>query len=106
MKPDGLPEMSPCILGIPMDKVAHFIMFFPFPILSYQAFMPDTPKKGVHLLVLLVLFTAGLGLAAGTEQIQGLLGYRSEDVKDFYADFIGISSSTVLTMVYILIKRD
>lgn len=30
--------------GIPMDKVVHFIIFFPFPILCYAAFRPKSEK--------------------------------------------------------------
>ena len=36
-----LPSVSNTILGIPTDKVVHFVMFFPFPILAFLAY--DTP---------------------------------------------------------------
>ncbi len=105
MKPDDIPALDPYFLGIPVDKLAHFLMFFPFPIVSYGAFMPESGKKAAHLVILLVLTAAGLGLAIGTEHVQGQLGYRSEDIHDFYADLAGIICSAVLTMIYILAKR-
>ncbi len=105
MKPDGLPEVRPDIFGIPIDKLVHFFMFFPFPIVAYEAFKPNGQKKLIHITVLMILYAVGLGLAIGTEHIQGMLGYRSEDIKDFYADLTGISCATIMTAVYILAKR-
>ncbi len=104
-KPDELPKVRPDIFGIPFDKVAHFLMFFPFPIVAYESFRPKTDKKLIHLAVLLILTAAGMALAIGTEHIQGQLGYRSEDIHDFYADIIGMGSSALLTALYILIKK-
>ncbi len=105
MKPEGLPKVSPDFLGIPIDKVVHFMMFFPFPFVAYEAFKPRSTKKSAHIAVLLVMYGIGLALAIGTEHVQGQLGYRSEDIKDFYSDSLGISCSAVLTMIYILIKK-
>ena len=35
MKPDDLPQTELMLFGLPADKVAHFLMFFPFPVLGY-----------------------------------------------------------------------
>ncbi len=105
MKPEGLPEVRPDLWGLPIDKIAHFMMFFPFPILSYGAFMPKRGNKIVHIALVSALYGVGLSFAIGTEHIQGVLGYRSEDIHDFYADLIGISCSAVLTSVYVMIKK-
>ncbi len=104
-KPDELPSVKPDFFGIPIDKMAHFMMFFPFPMVAYKAFRPKGENKGTRLLVLLIVYVVGMALAIGTEHIQGQLGYRSEDVQDFYADLIGISCSAAVTAVYILLKR-
>ena len=37
-KPDNLPQTELLIFGLPADKVAHFTMFLPFPILIYLIF--------------------------------------------------------------------
>ncbi len=104
-RPDELPEIRPDIFGIPIDKLAHFLMFFPFPIVAYGSFKPKAQNKFIHLAVLFILYAAGMGLTIGTEHVQGQLGYRSEDVKDFYADLVGMSCSALLTAVYIIIKK-
>ncbi len=105
MKPEDMPEIRPDLWGIPIDKVAHFAMFFPFPALAYATFRPVGHRKLRHFLILAVVTAAGSGLAMGTEHLQGLLEYRSYEVKDFYADALGIGCSAALTTVYILIKK-
>ena len=37
MHVDKLPDVQKFIFGIPTDKVVHFGMFLPFPILAYLA---------------------------------------------------------------------
>ncbi len=105
MRPENLPQVSPDIFGIPLDKVVHFLMFFPFPIMAYMSFRPLKRNRFIHLAVLFVMYAVGVGLAIGTEHIQGQLGYRSEDIHDIYADFSGITLSALLTAVYILSKK-
>ncbi len=106
MKPDDMPEIRPDLWGIPIDKVVHFAMFFPFPALAYATFMPAGHRKFRHLLVLAVVSFAGVGLAMGTEHLQGLSEYRSYEIKDFYADALGMGCSAILTAVYILTKKN
>lgn len=102
MCPDDMPEIRPDLWGIPIDKVMHFIMFFPYPVLAYAAFRPAAGKRMVHLAVLVIILVTGAGVALGTEHIQGLIEYRGYDMKDFYADMIGMSCSALLTSLYIL----
>ncbi len=105
MKPDSLPEVKPDFWGIPIDKAVHFMMFFPFPIIAYGSFRPESDRMTVKVAVLLLLYGVGMSLAIGTEHIQGRLGYRSEDIHDFYADLIGMSCSAIFTLIYILVKK-
>ena len=70
-------------LGIPTDKIVHFIMFLPFPLLCW----------------LLIFFGAGCLLAAGTELGQTLIAYRAGDPGDFLADGIAIAFSTVIALI-------
>ena len=53
--------------GIPMDKVVHFIIFFPFPILCYAAFRPKSEKGWRIALAVAIIFVIGCAVAAGTE---------------------------------------
>lgn len=105
MNPDDMPEVRPDIWGIPIDKIMHFIMFFPYPVLAYAAFRPSGRRRIFHILILLTVLVTGAGLAMGTERLQGMLEYRSFDINDFYADMIGMTCSTALTMLFALIRR-
>ena len=104
MRPDDIPEIRPDLWGIPIDKIMHFIMFFPYPVLAYAAFRPDGRRRMIHLAVLAIILVTGTGVALGTEHIQGLIEYRGYDIKDFHADMLGMSCSAILAFMYILIK--
>ena len=105
MRPGTIPEMSSELWGIPMDKIAHFLMFFPYPVIAYITFKPDDRKNWPHLLVLLAVFAIGIGLAMGTEKLQGLSEYRSYEVTDFYADVFGMECSAFLVILYIFFRK-
>ena len=105
MRPGTIPEMSSELWGIPMDKIAHFLMFFPYPVIAYITFKPDDRRNWPHLLVLLAVFSTGIGLAMGTEKLQGLSEYRSYEVTDFYADVLGMELSTFLVALYIIFRK-
>ncbi|MCR5352646.1 MAG: VanZ family protein [Bacteroidales bacterium] len=91
-------------LGIPIDKVVHFAMFFPFPALAYLAYdrATDTPLKAFGALI--SICAIGCVFAGVTEIIQGSLPYRSQDIKDFGADCLAIGISSILTFLIDLSK--
>ena len=64
-----LPDLPKLFLGIPTDKVVHFCMFFPFPILAYLAYdrYTDTPLKAFAALI--SIFAIGCIFAGVTEII-------------------------------------
>lgn len=105
IRPESLPEAGLDLWGIPLDKIAHFLMFFPYPVIAYIAFKPESKRKWIHLLILFAVFTAGLFLAIGTEKLQGLSEYRSYEITDFYADVFGMECSAFLTFLYIIFKK-
>lgn len=105
MKGDSLPDIPVNWFGLPADKVAHFLMFLPYTLLSYRAF---SPKKGgimrkVATLALCAL--SGAAIAVATEKIQGMLGYRSQDSKDMLADFMGIGAGCLITAAGMALKE-
>ena len=87
--------------GLPMDKVVHFLMFFPLPVLAYLAF---DRYKG-KLLWTGVTFLGGCAYAAFTELVQSRLPYRSGDPADFKADFLALAACTVVILIIILLKH-
>lgn len=96
---DNAPSIKPDFLGIPTDKIVHFCMFLPFPIIAWKV-IPGTTKKPWHSLVLAIgLFLIGCVIAAGTELGQGLTDYRSADPKDFLADGLGLATGAVTALI-------
>ena len=95
-----LPDVPKTFLGIPMDKIVHFCMFFPFPILAFFAYdkLTETPWQALAALLCICAFG---GIFAGlTEIIQGSLPYRSQDIHVFGADLLSIGISGLLVFLY------
>ena len=106
MKTDSLPSVELYFLGIPMDKIVHFLMFAPFPILAYMTFWPSKAGKAGKLSILTVIVTVGAGMAKATERIQTMLGYRMGDPADFMSDMAGILAGALVIAAYILFKKE
>ena len=90
-------DMSSEWFGIPKDKIAHFSMFLPYPVLMYLAFYRPGSISGLILFLVAVILVGGI-LAGGTELVQGMLQYRSADITDFRADCLGILTGSVITV--------
>ena len=91
--------------GLPMDKVVHFLMFFPLPVLAYLAFDRYKGKRLPAILWAAVTFLGGCAYAAFTEWVQSYLPYRSGDPADFKADFIALAACSVILLIIILAKH-
>ena len=103
---DDMPDVEKYIFGIPTDKVVHFLMFFPFPILAFLAFDRYTEKFWSTVLWTLGTFAAGALLAAGTEYGQArLTTWRSGDPLDLRADLIALGISSLLVFCIDLWKQ-
>lgn len=92
----SLPTVPGKFLGMDADKVVHFLLFFPFPLLAFYSF--PLQKKGLVTTVfcIIAIFIIGAALAGLTEYVQGKLPYRSMDVNDFKADALGMLLSSVI----------
>ena len=101
---EKLSSVPKIFLGIPTDKIVHFCMFFPFPILAYLAYdkYTDTPLKAFAALISIA--SLGCVFAGITEMIQGSLSYRSQDITDFGADCLAIGIASILTFIIDLSK--
>ena len=104
MKTDSVPDVQLTLFGLPMDKIVHFCMFAPYPVLAFHTFHV---KDGIwrELALLAVLAVTGLAVALGTEQLQGMTGYRSYEIADFYADSIGLATGTALILIQIAFRK-
>jgi len=94
-----LPDMSQPIWGIPQDKLIHFVMFFPFPILVMftRRKRPASPRKALWLTLVCLLI--GIAIAGATELGQGLTLHRDRNPWDFLADAIGLVVSSLIVLV-------
>lgn len=99
MHVDKLPDVEKILFGIPADKLAHFLMFLPFPILAYLAYDHLTNRFWSAVLFVAATFIIGALLAYGTEYVQGKLPYRSMDINDFKADALALAISSVFVFI-------
>ena len=98
-------DVPMALWGIPTDKVVHFLMFFPFPLLACLAFGGYRGKPGQAVLKTALAFLAGCAFAAGTEWVQTRLPYRSGDPVDFQADTLALLLSSVIVLLLVLVKH-
>ena len=103
---ENAPSVEWNLLGIPSDKLVHFCMFFPFPILAFLAFDRFTESVRSTLLFSGVTFLVGCLLALGTEWGQAhLTDYRSGDRLDLLFDVIALSLSTPIVIIWDIRKQ-
>ena len=102
---DDLPKPKQFILGIPLDKIVHFLMFVPFPFLCYMAFGPERGESWKSVLTIFLAFLAGCLVAAGTEIGQSFTSHRTADPKDFIADAVALAVASLAALVLILIRN-
>ena len=95
-----LPDMGvDTLFGIPTDKIVHFLMFFPFPILCFLAFTGRTRRPLHTVLSVGCVFLTGCLIAASTEIGQSFTDYRSGDILDFAADTTALAISSIIVMI-------
>ena len=103
---DNTPSIGWSFLGIPTDKLVHFCMFFPFPILAFLAFDQFTATVPQTLLFSGLTLLVGILLALGTEWGQAhLTDYRSGDPLDLLADCIALVLSTLVIIWWDIRKQ-
>lgn len=105
MKPDDIPQPQITFFGLPLDKVIHFLMFLPFPVLSFSIFYDRAAKRTVNFLAIISIFISGAGAAIGTEYLQSLTGYRSYEITDIYADMTGLVIGSIATTLFTLVRK-
>jgi len=94
-----LPEIDRSMFGFETDKVVHFFMFLPFPVLAiwWYVKLPDTFWK--CLFRRLDVLVVGCAIAGITEMIQTKLVYRCGDFRDLKADLIALAAGSLIALV-------
>ena len=95
----SLPKAPRHILGFDADKVVHFLMFFPFPLLAYFSFPLNKRGLVFTFFAIVLIFGVGCGLAGITEYVQSKLPYRKMDAADFNADMLGLLLASLITFI-------
>ena len=94
---DKTSEFPKYFIGIPIDKLAHFLMYFAYPIVGWLMFTYNKHMKIRHGYLFPLLFITGIAFAAFTEYAQGAFTtYRDSDPLDFLANIIGITSGCII----------
>ena len=105
-RPENMPQLPMTWFGLPADKIGHFLMFAPFPLLGYKVLETDNISATKKFMLLAVVGTLGLGIAISTEQLQAMLAYRSAGIMDIAADAAGIVIGGIVCILHIFgIKR-
>ncbi len=106
IRPSHLPEVDiKTFLGIPIDKILHFLMFLPYPILAGMVFINRDCTTACGIVVLTTIAITGIGISYGTEVIQAYTGYRSYETADFHADMAGIATGLITAITYMVYTR-
>ena len=103
-RPESIPSITFDWFGLPADKIVHCMMFIPFPILAFLAFIPGSHSNVRKIVDLALIGMCGAAIAYATEQVQGMLGYRSLEINDFLADIMGISVGVTVMLGVIVLK--
>lgn len=89
----------------PIDKLIHFLMFLPFPILAFATLEDKKMDMVKSLIHLVIIFCIGLLLAFSTEVIQRFTETRRFELMDFAADGAGLLLSSIIIFIIIYKKN-
>lgn len=92
-------NLSEYIFGIRADRIAHFIMFFPYPVSAWLALKENFRKNFPKYPVLMLMLT-GAALALTAEVLQKFNPARESDIYDLAANVAGIVAGTLLTLLF------
>lgn len=98
MNPSDMPDPELDIPGL--DKLVHFMMFVPFPVLAFLTIEPQNKGFKTTLTFIILIFLIGCILATGTEYVQKLTAYRSFELGDIAADFTGVFIGSISAFLY------
>ena len=99
--PQNFQSASFSLWNIQADKIVHFIMFAPYPVLTFITVDIQSRSIVKRLFTLILVLLSGAVLALGTEIIQGTTEYRSFELWDLAADIAGMLTSAIALVAYI-----
>lgn len=93
---NNIPKVPKALFGLQTDKIVHFCMFFPFPILGFLAYGKKSENIWQSIAVIVTVCAIGAIFAGITEIIQGMLPRRTEDIRDYKADLLAIGIASFI----------
>ena len=95
------PSIPRSLWGIATDKIVHFLMFLPFPILGTLAFDYRSWWRALAVSMLMANIVAFL-----FERLQSVLtSHRITDARDLNANLMGITLGLLITIVIGLLAK-
>ena len=95
------PQLPRAFLGIPLDKVAHFLMFLPFPVLGTLAFREHSWWRTLCWTTVAANFIAFLF----ESQQHRINPYRYSQASDLNANLLGITVGLLIMVLIGLITK-
>jgi len=93
--------MPESLFGFQMDKVAHFLMFLPYPFLAHGSFKG---KRKWRNLVFVII--SGIALAFAFELTQErIASYRTTDPWDLVANIASLTVSSFIVAIIDLFRK-
>ncbi len=94
-------DLPQAIMGIPLDKCIHFLMFLPFPVLGTIAFQKDSWWRT------LCWSTVAANIIAFVFESQQhhINPYRYSQAEDLNANILGITTGLLLMIIFGLIAK-
>ncbi len=98
MTPEELPKT---FLSLPMDKIAHFLMILPLPILLFWSFAKSHSIKELGIISFFsILFVS---ILEGTQN--AINPQRQSEFYDLLANYVSIVFVSLIILIGILTKR-
>ncbi|MPM33420.1 hypothetical protein SDC9_79995 [bioreactor metagenome] len=91
-------DLSKTIFGIRADRVAHFIMFFPYPLSAWLAAKKELRERTGRYSHSVIL-GSGILVAILAEILQSLTPTRDSDPFDLIANIAGLIFATLLIFI-------
>ncbi len=94
-------DLSFTFLGIPSDKIAHYLMYMAYPVVGWL-FLSYNKRIKIRLqYIYITLAVTGIVFSAITEVLQTLLTtYRTTEALDLLANILGVITGTLLMWVF------
>lgn len=83
-------DLPKYFLGIPIDKIIHFIMYLPLPVLIWSVLVDFYPSLYNKSTALIISLFASIFISTSTEILQNTTEFRQFEYLDLIANYLGV----------------